>query len=156
MDAVPVPPLTEEQESLLNKLTRFDQRMALYMVQGMNQRDAYIKAGGKAKGDNANSVSSRKSTKVNFKKFIDTMQKAAAARALCTTEDIVRAFMAECGLGLDEKGKPRQKPPDTTQSARVSALKALSNFTGGFDKNSQKVEHSGYIPISDEELYGPP
>ena len=81
------------------------------------------------------------------------MQKAAAARALCTTEDVVRGLMEECGLGVNEKGKRRKPPSDTNQSSRVSALKALSNFTGGFDKNSQKIEHSGYIPVSEDDLY---
>ena len=153
MDAVPVPPLTEEQESLLNKLTRFDQRMALLMVQGMNQTDAYIKAGGKAKGHSAESVASKKLRNVEFKKFLDVMRKAAAARALCTCEDVVRALMRESGLGRDENGEPTGPPDDSKQSGRVYALKVLTDYTGGFDKNSQKIEHSGYIPVSEDDLY---
>ena len=152
MDAEPVPPLTEEQESLLNKLTRFDQRMALLMVQGMNQTDAYIKAGGKAKVDSAYAIASKKLRNVKFKNFLDVMRKAAAARALCTAEDVARALMRESGLGRDEKGDQIQVP-DTKQSGRVAALKVLTGYTGGFDKNSQRIEHSGYVPGCEDDLY---
>lgn len=40
-----------------------------------------------------------------------------------------------------------------TQSARVAAWKHLGEFTGGFDANKQKVEHSGAIEtLSDDQL----
>jgi phage terminase small subunit len=67
----------------------------------------------------------------------------ATERALVTTEDVVRGLLKEA-LGKGE---------DTTPSARVAAYKHLSEYTGGFDANKQKIEHSGSIEsLSDEQL----
>ena len=38
-----------------------------------------------------------------------------------------------------------------TQSARVSAWKALGDHTGGFDANKTKMEHSGEIHMTHEQ-----
>ncbi len=47
------------------------------------------------------------------------------------------------------------KSTESNETARLAAWKALSDFTGGFDANKQKVEHSGGIDLSgktEEEL----
>ena len=64
----------------------------------------------------------------------------AAERALVTIEDVVRGLMVEAQCNGE----------GSSQSARVSAWKALSDYTGGFDANKQKLEHSGSIDLSNK------
>lgn len=74
---------------------------------------------------------------------IKSKRKEATERALVSTEDIVIALLKE------SKGEGE----DTNPGARVAALKHLSEYTGGFDANKQKVEHSGSIEsLSDDQL----
>lgn len=66
-------------------------------------------------------------------------------KALVTIDDIVKGLLLEAQTNGE----------GCTQSARVSAWKALTDYTGGFDANTQKVNHSGkveYSDISDTEL----
>jgi hypothetical protein len=67
-------------------------------------------------------------------------RKEAADKALVTTEDVVRLLYQEA------KGDGK----DTSPAARVSALKTLGDFTGGFDANTKKVAHSGAIDLSNK------
>ena len=74
---------------------------------------------------------------------VSKSKQKASERALITVEDVVKGLMEETTKGDD----------DTTPTSRVSAWKALSDYTGGFDTNKQKVEHSGSIDtLSDEQL----
>jgi phage terminase small subunit len=57
-------------------------------------------------------------------------RKEAANKALLTTEDVVKGLMVEAQCNGE----------GSSQSARVSAWKALTDFTGGFDKNRQKID----------------
>ena len=147
-----LPEMTEEQITLFGKLTKLQRGTCLNILKGMNNTDAYKAAGGKAKNPHDNAAQIVGNHRV--RKFIDSMQQQAARNALCTTEDIVKGLMREAGLGFDEKGNPLNPPEDAKQVGRVSALKALSDFTGGFDANRQQIEHSGYIETSLDELYG--
>lgn len=63
-----------------------------------------------------------------------------AERALITAEDVVRGLMAEAA----DSGE------GTSQSARVSAWKALSDYTGKFDANRIKVD-ARVTEVSQEE-----
>ena len=56
----------------------------------------------------------------------------ATKKALLTTEDVVNGLLVEAQYSGE----------GSSQSARVSAWKALSDYTGGFDVNKQKVDHS--------------
>ena len=69
---------------------------------------------------------------------IDSAKKEAADRAILTTEDVVRGLMVEAQCNGE----------GSSQSARVAAWRALSDFTGGFDANKQKLEHSGAVDLS--------
>ena len=144
--------MTEEQEALFAKMTRLQRRMCTNVLGGMKQTEAYVEAGGTAK--NTRSAASEILSRPHVFRYMASMEKAAADAALCTAQDIVVALMREAGVGVDEDGEPIPSPPDTCQSGRVSALKVLTNFTGGFDNNKQLVEHSGYIERSLDELYG--
>ena len=69
---------------------------------------------------------------------IEAKRKEATERAIVTIEDVVK------GLLIEAKGDGK----DTTSSARNAAWKTLSEHTGGFDANKQKVEHSGGIDFT--------
>jgi phage terminase small subunit len=61
---------------------------------------------------------------------IQIAKESAAERALVTTEDVVKGLLVEAQCNGE----------GSSQSARVAAWKALSDFTGGFDTNKQKVQ----------------
>lgn len=64
---------------------------------------------------------------------IDLKRKEAAERALVTVEDVVKGLLLEAKL----------EGEGSSQSGRVNAWKALSDFTGGFDTNKVKTELTG-------------
>ena len=61
-----------------------------------------------------------------------------ADKVLVTVEDVVKGLLKES----------KDDAQDSTSASRINAFKALSDFTGGFDANKQKVEHSGKIDLS--------
>jgi len=58
------------------------------------------------------------------------IQEKAIERAIVTIEDVVKGLLLEAQANGE----------GCTQSARVAAWKALTDFTGGFDSNRQKVD----------------
>jgi len=58
------------------------------------------------------------------------IQEKAIERAIVTIEDVVKGLLLEA----------QSNGEGCTQSARVAAWKALTDFTGGFDSNRQKVD----------------
>ena len=120
-------------------LTKLQQHVALAKLHGENKREAYREGGGKATGESAldsGITEILKNPKVY--EFIVSMSEIVVERILCTTEDVVRGLMKEAMLN----GKDGDKPDETTPASRVSSLKALSDYTGGFDNNVRKVEAS--------------
>lgn len=61
---------------------------------------------------------------------IEKAKEVAAERALVTTEDVVKGLLVEAQCNGE----------GSSQSARVTAWKALGDYTGGFDTNKQKVQ----------------
>lgn len=93
----------------------------------------------------ARQIASENLSKPHVKKAIEKHEKAIAIAAGITPEIIAEMIMNEA-TGLNE---------DSNQSGRISALKLLSDYVGGFDKNKNKVEHSGGVDLrgkSDAEL----
>ena len=72
--------------------------------------------------------------------LIEEGREKAAERALVTTEDVVKGLLIEAQCNGE----------GSSQSARVSAWKAISDYTGGFDANTKKVAHSGAIDLSNK------
>jgi len=64
---------------------------------------------------------------------MDRAKAAATERAIVTIEDVVKGLLIEAQCNGE----------GSSQSARVSAWKAIGDFTGGFDANKQKQEVSG-------------
>lgn len=62
--------------------------------------------------------------------LIEESRAEATERAIVTTEDVVKGLLVEAQCNGE----------GSSQSARVAAWKALSDYTGGFDTNKQKVQ----------------
>ena len=74
---------------------------------------------------------------------IDRAKKAVADKVLVTVEDVVKGLLKETNETADT----------STSSSRINAWNKLSDYTGGFDANKQKVEHSGAIEgLTDDQL----
>ena len=76
---------------------------------------------------------------------IKAKKEEATERALVTVEDVVKGLLLEAQTNGE----------GSTQGARVSAWKHLGEYTGSFDANKQKVEHSGELDINtltDEQI----
>ena len=102
-----------------------------YVVNGFNALQAAISAGYSEK--TAKVIGCENLTKPNIAEYIAKFKEETTERALVTVEDVVAGLLHEA-KGLGE---------DTSTSARVAAYKALSDYTGGFDANKIKNEHTG-------------
>ncbi len=112
---------------LTDKQRRFVEE---YCSNGFNATKAAISAG--YKPDNARQIGSDNLSKVDIQDYIQSFMGKATKKALLTTEDVVKGLLVEAQYSGE----------GSSQSARVSAWKALSDYTGGFDVNKQKVDHS--------------
>lgn len=79
-------------------------------------------------------------TKVNIQEAIQEFMSKATEKALCTVEDVVNGLLTEAQYNGE----------GSSQSARVAAWKALTDYTGGFDNNRQKVETNVTIQKADD------
>jgi len=100
---------------------------------GFNGTKAALSAGYSER--TAGSISSENLQKPEIQAGISEFMNKATSKALVTTEDIVKE--------LWELGRHAE-----TESVRHSALKTLTDFTGGFDANKKQIEHSGNIPLT--------
>ena len=107
-----------------------------YVANGFNGLQAAISAGYSEK--TAKEIASENLTKPNIAEYIFKFKAKDSEKALITTEDVVKGLMIEA-QGIGE---------DTNTSARISAYKALSDYTGGFDSN--KV-HNVNVELSHED-----
>lgn len=126
--------LTDKQEAYKNN-----------RIKGMGVSESYRAAYDvKVMGDKSLSVAANKLEQDDRIAIeIDKAKKTAADKALVTIEDVVKGLLEET----------KKTDDTTTPTSRVSAWKALSDYTGGFDANKQKVEHSGAIDgLTDEQL----
>ena len=110
--------LTDKQRSFIEH----------YCSNGFNATQAAISAG--YKESNAKQQGCENLAKPDVQDAIQEFMGKATKKALITTEDIVKRLMEESeyvGEG-------------SSHSARIAALKTLTDYTGGFDNNKQKVE----------------
>lgn len=70
---------------------------------------------------------------------IEEAREEATERALVTVEDVVKGLLAE--TKKDAEG--------STHSGRINAWGKLSDFTGSFDANRQKLDVQGNIVLAD-------
>ena len=100
------------------------------MFKRLNATKAAITAGYSAK--TAQEQSSRLLSNVMISESIQVFMSEATEKALVTIDDVVNGLLTEAQCNGE----------GSSQSARVSAWKALGDYTGGFDKSVSKVDHS--------------
>ena len=69
---------------------------------------------------------------------VSQSKQEASENAIVTLEMVLNGLLLEATANGE----------GCTQSARVSAWKTLTDYTGSFDANKQKVEHSGKVDLS--------
>ena len=120
----------------MRKLTAKQQRFVEeYCGNGFNATKAAISAG--YKQTNARQTASENLSKPDIQQAIQEFMNKATKKALVTTEDIVKE--------LWQLGRYAE-----TESVRHSALKTLTDFTGGFDANKQQIESSVTVVVEDD------
>ena len=107
-----------------------------YVSNGFNGLQAAISAG--YSESSAKEIASENLTKPNIANYIAYFKEQASEKALVTTEDVVKGLMKEAGSSEE----------DSSPTARISAWKALSDYTGGFDSNRV---HNVNVEMSHEE-----
>ncbi|AUR89593.1 terminase small subunit, partial [Vibrio phage 1.127.O._10N.286.52.E12] len=113
------------------KLTAKQQRfIEEYCSNGFNATRAAMAAGYSEK--TAKQTGCENLTKHDVQEGIQAFMSKATKKAICTVEDVVNGLLTEAQYNGE----------GSSQSARVAAWKALSDYTGGFDVNKQKVDHS--------------
>ncbi len=117
----------KDENGLTDKQSRFVEE---YCANGFNATQAAIKAGYSEKA--ARQQASENLSKTVIQDEIQAFMSKATEKALCTVEDVVNGLMLEAGTNGE----------GSSQGARVSAWRALSDYTGGFDKNKQKLDHT--------------
>lgn len=119
----------------MRKLTAKQEAYKNNRIQGMGVSDSYRDAYAcKTMSDKAISVEANKLEQdPRIALDVKVKRKEAAERAIVTTEDVVKGLLIEAQTNGE----------GSTASARVSAWKALSDFTGGFDANKVKTELTG-------------
>ena len=136
--------MTPEQRQLFDSLTRLQQRTVINLTNGMNRADAYIAAGGRARGNNIRSCVAEIIAKPDVSLLLNELKAAEAERALVTADDLAKRLRMFAGLN-----QPFD-PDDLTNKDRLTAIKMLTDYTGSFDKNKTTVDvgHTTYKPLS--------
>ena len=124
--------------SLSPKQKRFCEE---YCANGFNATKAAISAGYSEKSVATNTTKLLNNTKV--KEYVEEYKQSLTVSASITVEGILERLAIESGYAGEHR-----IPDDSTQSARMSALKMLSEYTGGFDNNVDKVEIDGLADIA--------
>lgn len=144
------PALTDEQKVLFDALTKLQQKFVLGIVKGMNQTDAYRKAGYKATTDeSAYSSSSEILRNLKVKSFLESMNEAAVSDAIMTRQEALERLSAigrasvsemvefsEHNMGKDDDGNPVIQAVWRFKDSALQnpqALAAISELTAGKD-----------------------
>ncbi|MEQ1964682.1 terminase small subunit [Xenorhabdus khoisanae] len=142
-------PLINEQKVLFDALTPLQQKFTLGILKGLNQVDAYRKAGGKAKGESARTQASRMITFDNVKTFLDAMNQEAVSDAVMSRQEALERLSAmgrvsihdiadfrNSRIGEDDEGKPVFQATWQFKDSALqnpAALSAISELTTGKD-----------------------
>ena len=117
--------------------------VAEYTSNGFNGTQAALVAGYSKKA--ANQIASDTLAKTYIQKAVEAKLRGVALAQSLKAQDILDMAVTE----LQNSGD------DSTQGSRKQLLEFISQYTGGFDANKRKIEHSGGVDLSglsDEEL----
>jgi phage terminase small subunit len=116
---------------MARKLTSKQEAYKNARISGVDPSAAYDIAYDHKMSRNAVAVAAQKLERhPKISLMVEQGREEAADKALVTTEDVVKGLLVEAQCNGE----------GSSQSARVAAWKALSDFTGGFDTNKQKVQ----------------
>lgn len=124
--------LTPEQIALYKRMSALQQGVALGVLGGLSQREAYLQAGGKSTGANADVSANQTLKTIKVREFLDSFR----AGELDRLADVVMS-RDEMALTLTGMARNGQEGPQS----RLGAMKQLSTLLG-YDK-PVKVENSG-------------
>ncbi|MDE9538120.1 terminase small subunit [Xenorhabdus bovienii] len=141
--------LTDEQKVLFDALTPLQQKFALGILKGLNQVDAYRKAGGKAEGDSAHVQASRMISFDKVKTFLAVMNQEAVSDAVMSRQEALErlstmgrvslhdiAEFRNSQIGEDDEGQPVFQATWQFKDSALqnpAALSAISELTTGKD-----------------------
>lgn len=90
MDDKPSVHMTDEQRAMFDELAPLQQKVAISVISGMSNIDAYYAGGGKAKSKAAaEAVVSRMLSNVKVKSFIDSMKEVAVNSAVMSRQEML-------------------------------------------------------------------
>jgi len=148
--------LTAEQLELASKLTPLQRKFVMHLVSSsMNQREAYVKAGGKAETEKAQIASaSRMLAQVSVKAFYDSLMNSIASDSIMTKQEALERLSKSARatihdictfelkqVGEDEDGNPvMQTVWAMKHSEDIDPVIAASIKSVTFTKTGPKIE----------------
>lgn len=148
--------LTAEQLELASKLTPLQRKFVMHLVSSsMNQREAYVKAGGKAETEKAQIASaSRMLAQVSVKAFYDSLMNSIASDSIMTKQEALERLSKSARatihdictfelkqVGEDEEGNPVMQTVWTMKhSEDIDPVIAASIKSVTFTKTGPKIE----------------
>ena len=175
--------MSPEQKELFDKLTRLQQRVAINVIAGMSQRQAYMNAGGKAESDtSADTSASEIMNNPKVVAFVDAMKEEALSAAIMTRREAMERLtgfartdlkdLVEFGsyeLGEDEEGNAivqaawKIKPSALQDPVKMASIAELSTGKDGIKIKThsplaaiqQLAKMQGWESASKHEHSGP-
>jgi len=168
--------LTSEQLELASKLTPLQRKFVMHLVSSsMNQREAYVKAGGKATTEKAQIASaSRMLAQVIVKSFYDSLMNSIASDSIMTKQEALerlsktaRATIHDiCTFKLTQVGEDADANPvmqtvwEMKNAEEIDPVIAASIKSVTFTKTGPKIEmydaHGSIKLLSDIQGWNAP
>jgi len=172
-----------EQKALFDRLTQLQQRVAVNVLSGMTQRQAYYEAGGTAENEKAaDAIASRMLSDARVIAFMDAMKLEAVSNAVMSRQEALEKLsnlartdlkdLVEFGsydLGEDADGNPivqaswKIKDSALQDPAKMSAISELTAGKEGIKIKThspitaiqQLAKMQGWESASKHEISGP-
>lgn len=129
---------TPEQRALFDQLTTLQKRVCTNILNGMNQRQAYKEAGGKASEGAIDGVVSVMTRNAKVKAFMDAMYAYDLSQTIMTREEAMEIMSGFA------------RAPGVNHRVRIQATERLAKMQG-WDA-AQKHDLTGHILTSDVPL----
>lgn len=130
--------MTPKQQELFEKLTTLQKRVCNNVLNGMNQRQAYKEAGGRASEAALDNVVSVMMKNAKVKSFMDEMYSYDMSQTVMTREEAMEILSGF------------SRAPNLNQRVRIQAVERLAKMQG-WDA-AQKHDLTGHILTSDVPL----
>lgn len=131
--------MNKEQRELLRKLTRLQRELAIGVLSGLTQRQAYKQAGGKAKTDKAIDTSASEIlSRLEVKEFMEAMYAPQLAEAIMGRDEAMQILSGVT------------RAPLSPSRVRIQAIQQLGRMQGW--EAAQKHDLTGHILTSEVPL----